>query len=372
MEISYKRLHNESFMVVELEDTISSYEEKMIEENDIGPLLDFSKMNLNGSLYYHYNISRKENLEDFLDSHDLNMDIFRRIIINLQLAFDEIGRYLIDERHIWLDKESIFLEKSSDTFKISVCYYPRDMGSVQEQFRGIMECVLKKAPASDKEFTRKIYGVYDLCLKDDYTLGEILEFIEPEEFEEEIFVEKVNLQEDQVYDQTETLREEDYLMQQEFLSDFQPPEKPSFINRFWSGAKDILTKRIEFKDDFQGESEDFVIEPDYELEEKTVLLTETKPVGRLVYDGQGQENDFMVTKDIFRIGKSKACDAVLQSPTISQNHAKIVREGDDYYLSDLNSTNSTFLNNEELVYRKPVKLHICDKIRFANVCYTFF
>lgn len=370
MEINYIRRHNESYMVLEIEDAISNYEKRMIEENDIAALLNFMPMNLNGCMQYHYNISRKENLEDFLDSHDLNLEMFRRIILNLQLAFDELGKYLIDERHIWLDTEAIFLEKSSDNFKISLCYYPKDMGSVQEQFRAVMECVLKKAPNTNKDFARLLYSAYDLCLKDDYTLGEILDLLEPMELEE-IEVERINLREDTEVNHTADLMAEEYPIEQEYLADFQQPEKQGFLNRFWPKAKEILTKRIEFKDEFVGESEDFVIDPDYEIEERTVLLTETKPVGRLVYDGQGQENDFLVNKDIFRIGKSKSCDAVLQAPTISQTHAKIVKEGDDYYLSDMNSTNSTFLNNEELPYRKPVKLHICDKIRFANVCYTF-
>lgn len=377
MDVSYKRQHNESYMVVQLEDAVSTYEEKMIEENQISSLLAATKMNFNGCIQYYYNISRRENLEDFLDSHDLNIDIFRRIIVNLKVAYGELDKYLIDERHIWLDKESIFFEKSADSFRIGLCYYPKDMGNMQEQFRTIMECILKKATSSDREFSKIIYEIYDLCLKEDYTLEEILEYLEPEVPEIEVKVENINLREtseDYSPTITEEFKAEDYPLGQEFLSDLtslEVPEKPSFFNKFISGAKGILTKKIEFKDDYMENSEDFIIEPDTEIEEKTVLLSETKPVGRLVYDGQDGENDFLVTKDIFRIGKSKSCDAVISAPTISQNHAKIVREGDDYFLSDMNSTNSTFLNNEELVYRRPVKLKIMDKIRFANVSYTF-
>ena len=374
MDISYKRQHNESFMVVELEDTVSTYEEKMIEENQISSLLTITRLNFNGCMQYHYNISRKENLEDFLDSHDLNLDTFRRFVVNLKLAYAELDKYLIDERHIWLDKESVFFEKGADSFKLSLCFYPKDMGTMQEQFRTIMDYILKKVPSSDREFSRIIYEIYDLCLKEDYTLGEILEYLQPKESEVDTKVESINLRDDFPAETTEELRADDYPLGQEFVSDltsFQVPEKPSIFGKFISGAKGFLTKKIEFKDEYPEESEDFIIEPDAEFEEKTVLLSETKPVGRLVYDGQDGENDFLVTKDIFRIGKSKSCDAVISAPTISQNHAKIVREGDDYFLSDMNSTNSTFLNNEELVYRRPVKLKIMDKIRFANVSYTF-
>ena len=125
------------------------------------------------------------------------------------------------------------------------------------------------------------------------------------------------------------------------------------------------------KDEYESVGEDFIIDPDYELEERTVLLSDVKPTGKLVYDGQNQEDDFLVNKDVFRIGSGKNNDAVLRERTVSSNHAKIIREGDDFYLSDLNSTNQTYLNNEPLVYKIPRKLKIMDKISFANVNYIF-
>ena len=75
---------------------------------------------------------------------------------------------------------------------------------------------------------------------------------------------------------------------------------------------------------------------------------------------------------MFRIGSGKGNDAVLKAKTVSSNHAKIEKDGNDYYISDLNSTNSTYVNNVELPYRTKVKLKIMDKISFANVNYTFW
>ncbi len=364
-------------MVVEAQETVSSYEERMIAENKIEPLLKMTCVNVNGSVFYNYNISRKENLEDYLDSTDLTLEKLRRIILNLQLALDEIGTYLIDECHIWLDSQSIFFEKSRDNFKISLCYYPKDMGSVQEQFRKVMECVMKAIPNGDRDFARLVYGAYDLCLKEDYTLSEFLDSRQTEEELQEPVVERINLRDREAI--TEELSQgdfyntEDYDFQGDFIEDYseEAGKKPKGFGQFFSRIKTVLNKKIEFNDDFSEPAEDFIIEPDYEFEERTVLLSETKPVGKLIYDGQENENDFLITKDVFRIGKAKGSDAVLNAPTISQNHAKIVREGDDYYLSDLNSTNSTFINNQELAYHHPVKLNICDKIRFANVSYVF-
>ena len=310
-------------------------------------------------------------MEDFLEARDLTLDVFRRIILNIQLAYEEIARYLIDENHIYLTKETIFLEKSNDSFKVNLCYYPMDMGGVQQQFRELMEYFLKLVRSDDRKLAERIYNAYDLCLKNDFTFEEILESLQPEEEEPEIFVQQVDL-----YGESDISDEysfhEDFVPQGESLDElYGDIQEKKGLGELFDSVKKFLNMRIQFKDEPDTASEDFVIDPYYELEEKTVLLTEVKPSGKLVYDGQNQEDDFLVNKDIFRIGSGRNNDAVLKEKTVSSSHAKIVREGDDYFLSDLNSTNQTYLNNEPLVYKMPKKLKIMDKISFANVNYTF-
>ena len=372
MEIKFKRQHNDSFMIIDAVDTVENYEVKMIGENQIDALLEMSKINFNGVQQYTYNISRKENLEDFLESHDLTIELLRRIVLNIQLAYDELNRFLINERHIWLEIETVYLEKAQDNFKVSLCYYPKDIGTVQEQFRGLFEKILRLVPPGDKKFTKKVYEAYDLCLKEDYTLAEIYDCLQDDE-SEELIVNKINLRDDGI-DEYEEAENIDWELPQNYLADYSDSEsegKTSPLKQIHQVIKTFLCNKIEFKDVFDSASDDFIVEPDCELEQKTQLLTETKPCGKLVYDGQNKEDDFLVNKDVFRIGSGKKNDAILRERTVSTNHAKITREGDDYYLSDLNSTNSTFVNNKELSYRTPVKLKIMDKISFANVNYVF-
>ena len=47
MEFTYKRKHNESYMVAELVQDYDSYETRMIRENTINGILDINKMSLN-------------------------------------------------------------------------------------------------------------------------------------------------------------------------------------------------------------------------------------------------------------------------------------------------------------------------------------
>ena len=375
MEISYERKHNDSFMVIDGNGKSIDYENKMISANHISSLLTMSSYALDGKEKRSYTISRKENLEDFIDAHDITIEMLERIIINLQLALDEVGKYLIDEQHIWLSKESVFLEKSNENYKLSLCYYPGEFGSVQEQFRQLMEFFLSKASQADRESAKQLYMAYDLCLKDDYTLEEIIDCLQDREYKESYqdsdeYVQEPEIERPEIYVEKVTLEEDPDM---DYLTNYYEEDEPkySFVEKLLSATKDIISKRKPVKDEEDIYTEDFLVEPDYELEEKTVLLTEAKAVGKLVYDGNNNEDDFIINKDIFRIGSSKNNDAILKARTVSGNHGKITKEGDDFFLVDNNSLNGTLLNGNILSYRIPYKLKPMDIIQFASESYVF-
>lgn len=49
------------------------------------------------------------------------------------------------------------------------------------------------------------------------------------------------------------------------------------------------------------------------------------------------------------IGRHPDCTVSLPSSTVSRQHAQVRREGGQYFLSDLNSTNGTLLNREPVI-----------------------
>ena len=48
------------------------------------------------------------------------------------------------------------------------------------------------------------------------------------------------------------------------------------------------------------------------------------------------------------LGRSRACDLVLGDDSVSRRHAMLVREGDRIILTDLGSTNGTFVNGRQI------------------------
>ena len=50
-------------------------------------------------------------------------------------------------------------------------------------------------------------------------------------------------------------------------------------------------------------------------------------------------------KDEIVIGRNAENDIVVENLAVSKMHARIVNQGGEYYIEDLNSTNGTYLNN---------------------------
>ena len=57
---------------------------------------------------------------------------------------------------------------------------------------------------------------------------------------------------------------------------------------------------------------------------------------------------------------------------VSRQHARITLQGNQYYISDLESTNNTYLNQQQLQPNLPTPLHNGDEVQFGNVTVTFY
>lgn len=74
----------------------------------------------------------------------------------------------------------------------------------------------------------------------------------------------------------------------------------------------------------------------------------------------------LINKPDFTLGKSENCDGILVfSDEISREHCKIIWRNGAYYAMDLNSTNSTCINGEELVPGREYPIQPGDQLRLS-------
>lgn len=80
----------------------------------------------------------------------------------------------------------------------------------------------------------------------------------------------------------------------------------------------------------------------------------------------------VISKDKFVLGRLKNyVDYTIESNLVGKVHAEIIRNGDSYYIKDLNSKNGTYVNNEKIPSNEEHAIKENDRIRFANMEYIF-
>ncbi len=69
------------------------------------------------------------------------------------------------------------------------------------------------------------------------------------------------------------------------------------------------------------------------------------------------------------LGRQPGCDVLIDVGAVSRRHAKVLREGQEYYVEDLQSRNGTFLNDDKLEFRRLLKHG--DQVRVCDVEFVF-
>ncbi len=69
----------------------------------------------------------------------------------------------------------------------------------------------------------------------------------------------------------------------------------------------------------------------------------------------------------FVVGRSSYCSLILDHPSVSRLHASLKPLGDQIVLSDLGSTNGTFLNNNRLEGSVETSVRLGDQIRVGEI-----
>jgi pSer/pThr/pTyr-binding forkhead associated (FHA) protein len=79
----------------------------------------------------------------------------------------------------------------------------------------------------------------------------------------------------------------------------------------------------------------------------------------------------VVDKPAIIVGRHKECDLALNDPLLSRKHCAVTADANgDFFLEDLNSTNSTFLNAKKLMEK--TRLHYGDRIILGNTILRFY
>lgn len=71
------------------------------------------------------------------------------------------------------------------------------------------------------------------------------------------------------------------------------------------------------------------------------------------------------------VGRDPGCDIVIDNKLVSKRHAMIQKIKNDFFITDLDSTNGTFVNAERVPSGKYLKIEPGDRIKVGKIVLNF-
>lgn len=320
MEISYKRELDQNYLILWQEEFRECYQVEMLVRNQIPGLLSCRLGLWDEKAALYYEITSRQSLRLLLERKRLNAKELYRLLESLQKAVQACGAYLLDGKQLLLNPDYIYLEP--DTWELAFCYVPFEEQDMQEALLSLAEYLLDRLERQDQNAVTLGYEFYRMAGEENASLNQLLEKCKANQGA----CEKNEMRLIEEKERTQTEKQEEMVKSEKGFAS----EK----------SETVFLKREEKR--------------------KLTLRSENQACP-----------DLEITGTDFLIGKKKGVvDGLIKARGVSRIHGKITKEGDDYYLTDLNSTNGTYLNGGRLEVHEKARIRQGDSIGFADVRYV--
>lgn len=353
------------------------YQYCILSRGGIKGLLSCSLRYINGLGYLYYDISSKQNITQLFSSRCISREWIKDFLWSMQQIRQELERFLLDCSNILWFPEQIFQDIESNVF--SFLYIPYYEGECS--FARLLDFWVEHIDYNDEVLVDCVYHMYEQLERngDMYLQSKIFEDAKVlDQPQIQTVEEQMNVAQEQeshtVQLQTADRQENDV---RNAVSE-KKEEKKGFLGLFDNKRRRGRNLRENYRPDIQRAMEGYAVaeETSYMDEEygQTVYIEEQPETTERVRRLYTPQDRLVVSieKPILTIGKKKEeVDVVLEDSSVSRMHARISKEGQDYYLEDLNSTNGTFKNGLRLQPYEKRKLESGDELKCGRVTLIF-
>ncbi len=92
-------------------------------------------------------------------------------------------------------------------------------------------------------------------------------------------------------------------------------------------------------------------------------------MAKLILLAGGQSTPYEITQDETVLGRHPECTVVVDSNMVSRKHAKVIRQGDEFFVEDMGSGNGTTVNGQRIAGR--TRLAHDDRVKLGPVLFRF-
>ncbi|HCC07665.1 MAG TPA: hypothetical protein DEP72_05850 [Clostridiales bacterium] len=388
-------------LILKVEKTyeIVEYQIKMLINNKSVYLTPIIIKEEDGMKTLQYEITNKMSIEKYMSKNLLSKQDFLNIMSQIIKSFKECKELLLDYHNLLLDMDKIYI--SQDGKELSMIYLPLNdtYKNNKEMLVNIINRLVSNINKSENDVAEMISKVVMYVNNDSFNIFEFEQIIK-------VFEDKTEPPKSLVYNE-KVVNEE--------IETFEVSTNYNFIEKLktaqgvtvqiifivamsvagmWLMQKGILLENIDkfiggivialvlnylLVDKIQIDKEKNVSNINEEIEytvdgtnmceeDKTIVLESFACLKSI--DGVCQ--DIIINKPRFVIGKNKEeVDFYIDNATISREHAEMVETNGVYGIRDLNSSNGTYVNDEEIISGQTRKLANGDTITLSNQSFKF-
>lgn len=360
-----------------LNKTKHTYEERMIREAMPAGVLPMVKSEREDC--YKYDITGRKTLSMTFERVPMNAEQVQKVLQGILTVLEQAGEYLLSEDCFILQPEHIFLRIPE--YEVTLCYYPGYGVSFPEQMGKLFEMLLNRVDYREEKAIALVYALYMQLQEPDMTLGRMKEKLNGHAAEEmkksgETAEPEVSVEENRIGNAGEKGRKKQSFLERikEEMSLKLPLQASEKKSRVMREKKTLLPPVKSPPETETVPPPAYVMEPVPEWGGQRTRVISVKNESEVPVLASEETGELIrLVKFPFYIGSLAGyADYVIQSNTVSRFHAKLTKEGEEIFLTDLNSTNGTKVNGTLLNVRESVRLLQGDSISFADKRYCYF
>lgn len=387
----FKREGFYNFVVFEL--MSESNELRMLLENGISPVLPRELRYIDGFPRLYYHIEGRQTVELVYEKVKLNEVSLRQLLQSLCYGLEQMREYLLSYDDLVLDAGHVYWNWEREVYEY--IYLPGYEISIEEQFLRFVEYLLQHVDYQDVKAANLIYQLYEKLRKKGASIELLYEFCGDGSTGDNV-CENASLN----LEARNDIQTEDASWQEDSLDNVQDlyaaetgwrqwlrklcQIRPGFAGKklfggdsaglFFAERKKELEKNAEEALPQKWEAVQVACEGadvyqaiGQEKESATTLLKPEETPLRMVPDIGG--NPIIVPDEEKKIigRQEQVCDYVLQGTDVSRIHAGIVCREGVLLLTDLNSSNGTYINGERIPIQEETILQKNDSVSFATI-----
>lgn len=373
MEVVYKKNLNNNYVVLANSNiVVSDFRLNMLLKNKIKGFLPIYVGCLDGRVEISYLIDSKQSLKQLLERKKLNSNEIINIIKGIINVMDLAGQYLLKVDDILLDMNLIFTDYNFE--EVWFCYYPNSSNNFYEELKKLSQRMLLVTEHSDMKAIEIMYKFFEICSSNDVSINELEKSLVCTSNAFNYYSYNDNIVND--YKDSKVCESNDDI--------YGVPERKWKLNLIIDKIQELFNKErfrelskfkennVDKSNNFEEDISEYTGDDEEEYDNETILVSDIIKTSDRKLLSLTDKNDIIITGYPFIIGKLNArADYILDDKLISRLHLKIHREGEEFYIEDMNSKNGSFLNDIQLSPYEMKKMEIGDKITIAKYDYIF-